>query len=151
MDTIALERTIWINAPRERVWEALTDPAQVAAWFAPGTTFKTGGTGVGARLYVEDPETGAEMYVQVMEIYDPPRELIMRSQPEPPESAFTTHYLLEPEDNGTRLTLNFSGYEAVDAEVRDQLMNENGQGFELMLANIKAHIEGTPLPNPSGF
>lgn len=30
MERIAIERSIWINAPRERVWLAITDPDQVA-------------------------------------------------------------------------------------------------------------------------
>lgn len=151
MEAISIERTIWINASRERVWQALIDPAQVEQWFAPGTTFKTSGEGVGSRLYVEDPETGAEMYTQVLEVFDPPSNLMLRSLVEPPEPSFTTRYRLEDENGGTRLTLIFSGYEGLPADVRQQAMDENARGFELMLGNIKAVIEGTPLPNPQGF
>jgi uncharacterized protein YndB with AHSA1/START domain len=93
-EKLAIERTIWINAPRERVWRALTDPAQVEQWFAPGTTFKSSGDGVGAKLYVENPETGAEMYVQILELVDPPNQLVLRSQPEAPETPTVTDYRL---------------------------------------------------------
>lgn len=151
MERIAIERQVWINAPRERVWEAITNPDQVAAWFAPGTTFKSTGAHVGARLYVAHPETGAELYVQVLEIVDPPARLVLRSQPEPPEPSFFTSYRLEEENNGTRLTLVFGGYEGLPEEQREQMMRENGAGFELMLGNIKAFVEGTPLPQPQGF
>jgi uncharacterized protein YndB with AHSA1/START domain len=151
MERIAIERSVWINASRERVWQALTDPQQVAAWFAPGTTFKSTGSEVGSKLYVEHPETGAEMYVQILEIVDPPAQLVLRSQAEPPDPSFVTSYRLDEEKNGTRLTLVFGGYEALPEELREQLMDENAAGFELMLGNIKAVIEGTPLPNPQGF
>jgi uncharacterized protein YndB with AHSA1/START domain len=147
----SIERSIWINASRERVWLALTDPEQVTSWFSPGTSFKTRGTGAGTRLYVENLETGEEMYVQVFEVFDPPHRLILKSQVEPPQTPFITSYRLEEENQGTRLTLIFGGYEAVPEDVRQQMMNENAAGFELMLGNIKAVIEGLPLPNPQGF
>lgn len=150
-EMIAIERSIWIKAPRERVWQALTDAAQVGQWFAPGTTFKTTGSEVGARLYVENPETGAEMYVQILERVDPPSRLVLRSQPEPPETPTVTSYSLTEENNGTRLTLTFSGYEKQPADVRGRNMEENAFGFGMMLSNIKAVIEGTPLPVPQGF
>jgi uncharacterized protein YndB with AHSA1/START domain len=147
----SIERSIWINASRERVWLALTDPEQVTSWFSPGTPFKTRGTGAGTRLYVENLETGEEMYVQVFEVFDPPHRLILKSQVEPPQTPFITSYRLEEENQGTRLTLIFGGYEALPEDVRQQMMNENAAGFELMLGNIKAVIEGLPLPNPQGF
>lgn len=150
-EMIAIERSIWINAPRDRVWQALTDVKQVEQWFAPGTTFKSSGSEVGARLYVENPETGEEMYVQILEIVDPPKRLALRSQVEPPETPTVTDYQLEEENGGTRLTLTYSGYERMPAENRKQSMEENAFGFGMMLGNIKALIEGAPLPNPQGF
>jgi uncharacterized protein YndB with AHSA1/START domain len=148
MEAIAIERTIWIKASRERVWEALTDPAQVAAWFAPGTMFKSTGSEVGARLYVEDAESGAEMYTQILEVVNPPHQLILRTQDEP---KFVTSYKLEEENGGTRLNFLYSGYEGLPDDIRQQVKDENSAGFELMLGNIKAFIEGTRLPNPQGF
>jgi uncharacterized protein YndB with AHSA1/START domain len=150
-EKIAVERTIWINAPRERVWRAITDPAQVEQWFAPGTKFKSSGSDVGARLYVENPETGAEMYVQVLEVVDPPRQLVTRSLPEPGETSSTTRWQLDEENGGTRLTLVYSGYELMPDDTRYQRMEENAFGFGMMLGNIKAFVEGTPLPQPGGF
>ncbi|MBK8025272.1 MAG: SRPBCC domain-containing protein [Chloroflexi bacterium] len=151
MDALAIERTIWIHASRERVWLALTHPQQVSAWFAPGTVFKSSGSEVGSRLYVEDQATGAELYTQILEVVDPPSRLELRSQPESPAPSFVTSYRLDEENGGTRLTLVFSGYEGLPEGVRQQVMDENSTGFELMLGNIKAYIEGLPLPNPQGF
>ena len=34
-EKLAVERSIFIPAPRDRVWQALTDPAQLAQWFLP--------------------------------------------------------------------------------------------------------------------
>lgn len=151
MEALAVERSIWIKASRERVWMALTDPAQVAQWFAPGVTFKSTGSGVGARLYIEDPQTGAEMYPQVLEVVEHPSRLVLRSLAEPPDVPFVTSYTLTEERDGTQLTLRYSGYEGLPEELRQQLIDGNSAGFELMLGNIKAFLEGTPLPQPQGF
>jgi uncharacterized protein YndB with AHSA1/START domain len=37
MEKLVVERSIWIAAPRERVWQAVTDPEQLAQWFLPPT------------------------------------------------------------------------------------------------------------------
>jgi uncharacterized protein YndB with AHSA1/START domain len=148
---IAIERSVWINAPLERVWTAITDPAQVEQWFSPGTSWKSSGSGVGARLYVENPETGAEMYVQVLEVVDPPHQLVTRALPEPGETSTTTDWRLQEENGGTRLTLIYSGYELMPDDTRQQRMEENAFGFGMMMGNIKAFIEGAPLPQPQGF
>ncbi|QPC84195.1 SRPBCC domain-containing protein [Phototrophicus methaneseepsis] len=151
MEKIGIERDIWIDAPQERVWDAITDPVQIGKWFAPGVTFKTSGEGVGTRLYVEDPETGAELYTQIVEVYTPPHELITRTVAEPPEIPYTTTWKLASENGGTRLTLIHAGYEADPADVRKEKMQQNGTGFTAMMENIKAHIEGYELPTPGGF
>jgi uncharacterized protein YndB with AHSA1/START domain len=35
MDQLTVERSIWIDAHRERVWQAITDPAHLAQWLLP--------------------------------------------------------------------------------------------------------------------
>jgi uncharacterized protein YndB with AHSA1/START domain len=148
---LAVERSIWIKAPRERVWDAITDPAQVQKWFSPGSTFKSSGSKPGDRLYVENPENGEEMYVQILDEVEPPSRLVTRSKAEPPDTSFVTSYTLTEENGGTRLTLTYTGYEGMDEMTRAQSMEENTFGFGMMLQNIKAHVEGTEMPFPFGF
>ncbi len=150
-EKLAIERTIWIDAPRERVWLAITDPVQVEQWFAPGTTFKSTGEGVGARMYIVDPETGGETHTQVIDVYDPPHRLVTRSTPTAPDTPTTTSYRLDAENNGTRLTLTYAGYELAPADTRKRNMEENAFGFGFVLGNIKGYIEGTAMPQPGGF
>jgi uncharacterized protein YndB with AHSA1/START domain len=35
MEHLSVERSTWMNAPRERVWQAITDPEQIAQWLLP--------------------------------------------------------------------------------------------------------------------
>lgn len=145
----AVERSIWIDAPRERVWRAITDPKQIQAWFSPTTAWELSALEVGGRLYVRDAETDTEMYVQVIELLDPPHQFITRS--EPPETPHVTTYRLGEENGGTRLTLTHSGYELEPDDRRWDSMEQNAFGFGMMLENLQAHVEGKPLPYPVGF
>lgn len=151
MENVMVERSIWINAPRERVWKTITDPEQLEKWFSPGTEWQGTGLQVGGKLYVLDPETQAEMYTQVIEVVDPPRQLVTRSLPEPEEVSYVTNWMLTEENNGTRLTILHTGYELAPMDTRNMSMEQNAFGFGMMLGNIKAVVEGTPLPMPGGF
>jgi uncharacterized protein YndB with AHSA1/START domain len=150
-EKVLVERSIWIHAPRERVWQAITDPAQVEQWFSPGTQWRGTGLKVGGRLSVYNAETDSDMYVQVIEAVDPLYQLVTRSEPEPGETPTTTTWNLREENNGTRLTLIYSGYELMPVETRNQQMEQNTFGFGMMMANLKAVIEGESLPFPGGF
>lgn len=149
--TFAVERSIWIAAPREKVWGAITDPTKIEKWFSPGTAWRLSALEVGGRLFVPNPETGAEMYTQVIERVDPPHHFVIRSVPEPTGTAEVTAHTLQEENGGTRLTITNSGYELAPEEVRWNAMEQNAVGFGMMLENVRAYIEGKRLPYPGGF
>jgi len=150
-EKFSVERSIWIAAPRERVWRAISDPEQLDKWFSPGALW--GGTGleVGGRFFVLNPETGAEMFAQVIEAAEPPYLLVTRSMPEPPDTVHVTTWQLEEENGGTRLMLTYSGYELEPVEARANNMEQNAFGFGMMLENLAAYIEGKNLPYSQGF
>lgn len=150
-EKMAVERSIWIKAPRERVWQAVTDPVQVEKWFSPGTPWRLSALEVGGRLFVYNEETGTENYVQVIDVLEPPHKLVMRSEPEPPETTHVTVYQLDEEKGGTRFTIINMGYELEPEAVRWINMGQNTFGFGMMLENLKAAIEGVELPVPGGF
>ena len=151
-EKIAVERSIWIKATRERVWQAITDPDQIAMWFSPGTQWRGTGLKVGGQISVYNPEMDKDMYVQVIEHLDPPRQLITRSVPEGEgEVPHFSIWSLAEENGGTRLLLTDTGYELEAAEVRSQKMEQNTFGFGMMLENLKAVIEDETLPFPGGF
>lgn len=149
--TYSVERSIWIAASRERVWDAITDPAQIEQWFSPGTSWQLSALEEGGRLFAPDPETGAPRYTQVIDRLARPEQLVLRTTPEPPETPQVVDHTLTEENGGTRLTITHSGYEFEPEDQRGDHMEQNGVGFGLMLLNVKAHVEGIALPNPTGF
>src|SRR5215207_2879831 len=149
--SFAVERSIWIAAPRARVWSAITDPMQLENWFSPGTSWKLTALEVGGRLFILDPDTGEETNVQVIQLVDPPHRFVTHSLPASPGSAEVTVYLLQEEQDGTRLTIANSGYELLPEDGRWSAMEQNAFGFGMMLENLRAYIESEDLPTPGGF
>jgi len=82
-EKFAVERSIWVAKSRERVWKAITDPEQIQQWFSPATPWALSAFEVGGRLYVPDAETGAELYVQVIDVIDPPYQFVTHTLSEP--------------------------------------------------------------------
>ncbi|MFN8374411.1 MAG: SRPBCC domain-containing protein [Anaerolineae bacterium] len=142
MQTVELKRSIWINAPRERVWLAVTDPAQIQAWFAPGTPIAMKGNRVSITI------NDQEIEVAEVEIMDPPRQLTTRGLP---ERTIATTYLLEEENGGTRFTVIETGLEALPEDARQKHLEQDDAGWVQALANLHAYIDGKALPHPQGF
>ena len=72
MENLELERNTWIAAPRERVWQAITDPEQLEQWFLPPS--------LGARLTRDGDGTLSvglgpmQVGVAVLQEIEPPRQ-----------------------------------------------------------------------------
>lgn len=142
MEKLAIERSIWIAAPRERVWQAVTDPMQIAQWFAPGTSLSQNGNTISVRI------NEVEVEVAVIELLDPPRQITTRNLP---DRTLTTTYTLEEENGGTRFTVTEAGFESLSEESRQARLDQDDQGWEMALENLKAFIDGRNLPRPEGF
>jgi uncharacterized protein YndB with AHSA1/START domain len=148
---LALERSIWIGATRERVWSAITDPEMIEKWFSPGTPWTLTALEVGGQLFVRNSETGAQMYTQIMDVVDPPHRLVLRSLPQGSEVLHFTTYTLSQERDGTRLAVTYSGYEIEPEDTRGDSMEQTAFGYGMMLDNIRAVAEGSTPPYPGGF
>ncbi len=129
-----------VAAPPERVWAALTDPAQIATYMQGSkvtTTWEVGSP------ITWDGEYDGRGYQDKGEVltYDEPRVLSvthyspMMGQPDEPENYHTLVYTLTPDGERTRLELTQDGNES--QEQADQF-SQNWQG---MLDGLKAQVE----------
>src|SRR5262245_48461943 len=96
MSNPALERSIWIAAPRQRVWDAVTDPAQLAQWFMPPVGFQLQKDDQGRLTVIMGPMAAQ---VATFEQVEPPRRVSMRTYP---DGVVAATYILDEEANGTR-------------------------------------------------
>ena len=101
--------------PPERVWRALVEPAELAAWLMPSAGFAPV---VGQRFTMACDPIG-EIAGVVLEV-DPPRHLSMAWTA--PFGATVVSFGLAPATDGTRLTVVHSGWaaEAAAEAARDQ-------------------------------
>src|SRR5687767_1708177 len=114
MNQLTVERSMWIDAPREQVWRAVTDPERIARWLLPPA--------LGAQMKRDDGGTlfvcmgPMEIPVAIQEAPQAPQQVTTRSLP---EQQIATTYLLEEANGGTQVTVRMTGFEALPADARE--------------------------------
>ena len=97
MQEKAVEHSIWINASRGRVWQAVTEPEQLAQWFLPpmlGAQMKRDDSG---KVFVCMGDM--EIPVALFEVVDPPQRVTIRSLP---DRVLAASFTLAEEKGGLR-------------------------------------------------
>lgn len=143
-----IEKSIELNAPIERVWRALTDPAEFGEWFRVNLEgpFVHGELTRGRITYPGYEHVVWEAKVVKMER---PRIFSFTWHPyavDPDvdysqEAATLVEFRLEPTSNGTRLTIVESGFEALPSDRQADALRMNDGGWAEQIRNIQAHVE----------
>ncbi|MGI8689341.1 MAG: SRPBCC family protein [Thermomicrobiales bacterium] len=129
-----IEKELFIRATPERVFRALTEKAELEAWFVKEATIdlRVGGT---LRLFW-DPESVEGTFLDV----DPPRRLVFTWDERPAIAGITTSaFMLTAEGAGTRLHLVHSGFGTGAAW--DRLFNNINGGWDKELQKLRAYLE----------
>lgn len=144
-----IQRNLWLKAPPERVWRAITEPEQIQKWFSPTIPWAVSKFEVGGLIYA----VGYESQAGTIDVIDPPREFTYHWDSLPPEPPYRSvmSYRLEEENGGTRLRFSESGFEALPGDLGAKRAKQNNAGWKMGLANLKAYLEGQPLPYPNGL
>ncbi len=145
-----IDRTIELAAAPERVWEALTTPDEIAAWFRVAIE---GPLTVGSEVWmtVTGAKHGGKRFrVRVVEM-DRPRRFAWEWHPgaidpavdysREPRTRVT--FTLEPTPGGTRLTLSETGFTDVSLARRAKVFGDNSQGWTEVLTWFSNHVEKT--------
>jgi uncharacterized protein YndB with AHSA1/START domain len=141
METLAVERSIWIAATLEQVWPALTEPAQLEQWYAVGCPWEIPELKVGAAVrFFNTPE---DVLPAVIEALEPPRLWSLRWLPTAatPGSNVVTTFRLDAENGGTRVTINEAGYETTPEAGRREWMEQARAGYGESLRSLAALYE----------
>ena len=141
MQQVAVERSIWIAAPRQRVWRAITDPAQLEHWYAPGCPWEIPALHVGATITFHNTDTDIQR--GTIDVVDPPRQLTLRWQPGQvyPATTLVTTFMLAEENGGTRVIIIEAGYESLPDDIRQQHLDETAAGYSGSLEQLKVYLE----------
>jgi uncharacterized protein YndB with AHSA1/START domain len=150
-DTDRIERSVVVNASRERVWRAISNAEEFGTWFGvnlKGQSFSSG-------QLVRGPITikGYEHIIWEVKIerIEPPNVLSFRWHPyaidpkgnyEKEERTLVTFTLTDAPDKATLLTVVESGFEKIPAERRLEAFRMNSQGWTAQMDNIARHVAG---------
>ena len=137
---LTIEREILIEAPADVVWRTITEPEQVAQWFADRVELdaRPGGDGI---LVFEDMANIAPV---VVESVDPPHRFTFRwahpdgEAPVPGNSVLVEFTLTAEGDERTRLRVAETGLDAMGWPDDDKARyaDEHRQGWDLHLGRL---------------
>jgi uncharacterized protein YndB with AHSA1/START domain len=141
METVAVERSVLINAPRERVWRAITDPAQLEQWYAPGCPWEIPELQAGKTIKFHNTDT--DIQLATIEVVEPLREFTLRWQLDPmhPGLTLTNTFRLEPENDSTRVTVSQAGYEALPEGMRQEQLSMDEGAYAAIAESLKDYVE----------
>lgn len=133
---LTIDKSLDLDAPPDRVWRALTEPAEISAWFGDSAELdlRPGGTGWFGW------EKHGRFAVRV-ETVEPPHRLAWRwcHEPDTPidqgTSTLVEWRLTARPEGGTRLELRESGFET------RKHWQENTKGWNSELGELMAHLE----------
>jgi len=148
-DTDRIERSVVINAPRERVWRALSNAEEFGSWFGARLKGQTFAPGQRARGQITVPGYEHVWFDVVVERMQPPQLLSYRWHPyavDPAvdytqeEPTLVTFTLKDAPGSGTLLTVVESGFDKLPPHRRLEAFRMNSGGWEGQLRNIVRHV-----------
>jgi uncharacterized protein YndB with AHSA1/START domain len=142
-----IEKRVILDAPRSRVWRALTDVAQFNSWFGVSLTSPFApGAEVSGTLTVRNYEhLTLTLWVETME---PERFFSFRWHPHAidpgvdysAEPTTLVTFTLEDAGHGTQLTIVESGFDAIPESRRAKAFSGNSAGWDGQAKNIQKFL-----------
>lgn len=151
LDTDRIERSIVIDAPRERVWRALSTAEEFGTWFGAdlkGQLFAPGQRARGRMAGCGHEDT---FFDAIVERVEPQSVLSFRWHPyavEPgvdyktEQPTLVTFTLSDAPGGGTRLTVVESGFDRLPPHRRLEAFRMHSHGWDVQVDNIVRHVGG---------
>lgn len=140
-----IEKKVHLNAPRQRVWNAITTEKEFGQWF--GVEFIEGGFAAGRRAKLRSTHKQhehIEFYVTVEKV-EPPSYFSWRwipgaKQPEGESSTLVEFRLDDAPSGGTLLTISESGFDRLSLAYRAQAFQDNSRGWDEQAKSIQKYL-----------
>ena len=145
----SISKDILIGAPAETVYRVITEPDQIARWFADAAELDPapGGTGI---LTFEDRATTQRMAVKLtVQAAEPPHRFAFRwdypegAQPREGNSLLV-EFILTAEGDGTRLRVTESGFTALAKPEQEKAgyYEAHDKGWDAHLISLHGYVAG---------
>jgi uncharacterized protein YndB with AHSA1/START domain len=143
-----IDRTIEIKASPDRVWRALTNPAELSAWFQVKIE---GDIAPGQEVWMTTTHpdfAGQRFRVRFVEMAAPAR-FVWQWHPgevDPKvdysrEPRTTVTFTLEPSEKGTRLSVTETGFDEISLARRAKVYGDNSQGWTEVIVWLQKYAE----------
>lgn len=160
--TDRIEKQVALRAPQERVWRAISDPAEFGSWFGMEFDGKfAAGAEVRGRIKptIADAEVakGMEQYrgtpiFLVIDRIEPMRLFSFRWHPDAIDTSIDyskepmtlVTFTLEPTRGGTTLTVVESGFDSIPIERRAEAFESNDRGWAAQVQLIEKYLQLRP-------
>jgi uncharacterized protein YndB with AHSA1/START domain len=132
-----VRKELTIDAPRERVWRALTEADELLRWFPDRSAevdLRPGGT---FRLEWESNEGDTGVFEEI----EPPSRLVFRWWQVGTEYRLRVEITLLEVREGTRLVLVERGFRTFAEDRRAELWAGNDDGWSKELEELRAYLE----------
>ena len=147
--TDRIEKQFHVNAPRSRVWRAVSDSSEFGTWFRMqfDGPFVRGTTIVGRITIPGYEHVKGEMLIEAIE---PERYFAYRWHPYAVESGrdysaepmTLVEFTLEEATPGTTITIVESGFDRLPASRRAEAFRMNESGWAGQAKHLTAHVDG---------
>jgi uncharacterized protein YndB with AHSA1/START domain len=156
--TDQIEKRVFLRAPQEKVWRAISDSAQFGSWFGMELQGSfTQGTHVKARIKpttvdaavanMQEKYSGTPVAFYVEQV-KPMSVLSFRWHPFALDSTIDyskepmtlVTFTLEPAEGGTTLTVVESGFDAIPIERRADAFEANEEGWGMITQLIEKYL-----------
>jgi uncharacterized protein YndB with AHSA1/START domain len=149
--TDRIEKQVTINAPIERVWRAISEPEQFAAWFGLDATGARFVPGSPATMTLTSPSeyAGTSFTIDIVSV-EAGRLFAFRWHPYAldkdvdysAEPTTLVEFFLEPAGDGTLLTVTESGFNAIPEHRRAVAFQMNDGGWTEQVQRIRRYVNG---------
>jgi uncharacterized protein YndB with AHSA1/START domain len=148
--TDRIERSVVLNAPRARVWRALTNAEEFGDWFGANLKGQTFAPGQRARGHLTYKGYEDYFFDIVVDSVEPQNLMSYHWHPYPmdktidydkEEPTLVTFTLTDAPNNGTRLTVVETGFDKVPPSRRLEAFRMNSGGWDGQMKRIAAHVE----------
>lgn len=147
-DLSRIDRDIRIEAPPARVYRALTDAGELAAWFQVAIEGRLAAGNEVWMTSVHPDHKGVRFRVRIVEM-TPPLRVVWQWHPgeldpavdyaREPETTVT--FTLEAVAGGTRLRVAETGFDQVTLARRAKAYSDNAQGWSEVIVWLQQHVE----------
>ena len=132
--------SVRVAAPVTRAWQAITDPAELILWYAPGCRWEILALAEGAPVRFFNTETDVQH--AVIERCVPPNQFVLRWTPDPamPTTTLLNTYELRGDEDATLVTVSQSGYGSVPEEQRAAWIRADEGAFTAIVSALAAYL-----------